>query len=132
MARYAIIENGKVANVVEAAEDFAAEKGWVTATNARMGDDWDGNSFTQATPVIQVPESVTTFQAKAALLNAGLLDDFQTLIDDSGTSAVIKLAWTCAPLFLRNSPAVIGMTALAGLTSGEVDELFITAATISV
>ena len=132
MSRYAIIENGKVKNVVVADESLAQANGWVNGTNANIGDEWDGATFTPTDPVIPVPDSVSTFQAKAALLDAGLLDDFQALIDDAGTSAVLKLAWTCAPVFLRNSPAIVSMTALAGLTSGEVDDLFIAASNISV
>lgn len=47
--RYAIIDEGKVSNTVVADSDFAASQGWVVATEAAIGDLWDGVVFTQPT-----------------------------------------------------------------------------------
>jgi hypothetical protein len=44
--KYAIIENGTVSNIVVATQDFASEQGWVLGETARIGDTWDGTTFT--------------------------------------------------------------------------------------
>lgn len=46
MARFAIIDAGRVINHVEAAPAFAASQGWIPAGNSRIGDLWDGEQFT--------------------------------------------------------------------------------------
>ena len=132
MARYAIVQSGAVINIVESNNEVAAVNGWVPAASASIGDLYDGQVFTPVIQTVPVPESVTTFQAKAALLNAGLLNDFEALIAAPETSGILKLAWQYAPVFLRDSPAVLSLTALAGLTEIQVDELFISASKIAV
>jgi hypothetical protein len=49
--RYAIIENGVVANVVVADAEFASQNGWVECPDA--GPDWkyDGSTFTEPDPI---------------------------------------------------------------------------------
>lgn len=50
MARYAVIEDGRVINAVEADEAFAAEQGWVGLTgHAGIGWLWDGEAFSAST-----------------------------------------------------------------------------------
>jgi hypothetical protein len=82
-------------------------------------------------PPPQVPQSVTRFQAKAALLGAGLLEQVEAYMAMPDTPMVTKLAWTDTQDFERASPTVAGLSALLGLTSEQVDELFITASGIS-
>ena len=79
----------------------------------------------------QVPQSVTRFQAKAALLGAGLLAQVDAYMALPDTPMVTKLAWTETQDFERGSPTVAGLSALLGLTSEQVDALFITASGIS-
>lgn len=81
-----------------------------------------------APPVI--PQVVSRFQARAALLLAGLLDDVEALMSAPGTPALAKLAWADAQEFKRNSPTVQAMAAAIGLTEAQLDELFTTAAGI--
>ena len=50
MARFAIIDAGRVINHVEADSDFAASQGWIPAGESRIGDLWDGEVFTPALP----------------------------------------------------------------------------------
>lgn len=78
-----------------------------------------------------VPQKVTRFQAKAALLGAGLLAQVEAYMALPDTPAVTKLAWTETQDFERGSPTVAGLSALLGLTSEQVDALFITASGIS-
>lgn len=64
----------------------------------------------------------TRFQAKAALLQADLLDDIQAVIDAS-EDPMIALAWGEAG-FERLSPFVAQMQEAIGLTDQQLDDLF--------
>ena len=77
-----------------------------------------------------VPQTVTRFQAKAALHHAGLLPQVQEYIDNSG-DVLTQLAWVEAS-FHRNSNMVATIGAELGLTEAAIDDLFITAASINV
>ena len=81
-------------------------------------------------PAPVVPQVVSRFQARAALLLAGLLDDVEALMAAPGTPALAKLAWADAQEFKRNSPTVQAMAAAIGLTEAQLDELFTNAAGI--
>ena len=64
----------------------------------------------------------TRFQAKAALLQAGLLNDIQAAIDAS-EDPLVALAWSEAG-FERLSPFVMQMQVDIELTDAQLDELF--------
>lgn len=89
------------------------------------------NLFTINYGVVQVPQSITPFQAKAALLNAGLLSQVNAIMANSATPPLMVLAWTDATEFLRTSTTVTAMAASLNLTSAQIDALFIEAAGIS-
>jgi len=57
MAKYAIVENGKVVNTVLAEADFAAEQGWI-ACQEEVGIDWDyvDGQFVDNRPIPPAPE----------------------------------------------------------------------------
>lgn len=90
---------------------------------------WDGSKWIVPPPY--VPQSVSRFQAKAALLNAGLLSQIEAIIADPATDAMTKLAWAEAIQFERNSPTVLGLASALGLTDQQLDELFTAAAQIN-
>lgn len=96
--------------------DYAEYLAWVTAGNV-PGD----------IPMSAVPVFVTPFQAKAALLNAGLLPQVQALLDAPETPEMYKLAWNEALMFERSSPIVAALAASLGLTEEQVDALFLDA-----
>lgn len=77
-----------------------------------------------------VPPVVSRFQARAALLAAGLLDQVEALMANESTPAIAKLAWADAQEFKRNSPTVNALAASLQLTEAQLDELFTAAATI--
>lgn len=79
---------------------------------------------------INVPEKVTRFQARGALLQADMLDEVEAIMNHADTDAMAKLAWTDAQEFYRQSPTILGMAAFIGLNDQELDDLFILAATI--
>jgi len=49
--RYAIIENGLVANVVVADAEFAAQNGWIACPDAGPSWKYDGTNFTEPDPL---------------------------------------------------------------------------------
>ena len=70
------------------------------------------------------------FQAKAALMQAGLLDAAEAAIAASDT--LTRLAWAEAVEYRRDSPAIASIAAALGLTDAQVDDLFRAAMQIAV
>lgn len=52
MSRFAIIQGGTVANIVEAEADFAATQGWIDASSATIGDTYENGQFIKPVPVV--------------------------------------------------------------------------------
>ena len=93
------------------------------------------SSVVQAIEAMAPPEYVdresmvvTRFQARAALLNAGLLDTVNTAMQSA--QPVAQLAWADAQTFRRLSPTVMAIGAGLGLSDEQLDDLFIYAAKI--
>jgi len=83
-----------------------------------------------AAPV--APGVVSTFQAKAALLEAGKLAQVEAYINAAGTDPVVKLAWDTVQVFRRESLMVMAVAIELNLTSAQLDALFTRAAQIVV
>lgn len=75
-----------------------------------------------------VPSSITPRQAKLALLNIGMLDSVETAIAAAGKAAQIE--WENAISFERTSPLLSSICNSLGLTSEQLDGLFITASSL--
>ena len=75
--------------------------------------------------------TVTRFQAKAALLQAGLLDQVQSYIDGPDVPDLVKLAWQEAG-FRRGSKMINDIGSELGLSEAQMDDLFLTARGIDV
>jgi len=92
--RYAIIENGKVANIAVA--DFPIEPNWVLDNGANIGDLYQDGQFLPAPPD-------TEAEAAAARLkrNALLADSDWTQLADA---PVDNLAWAVYRQELRDVP----------------------------
>lgn len=82
-------------------------------------------------PVPSVPQSVTRLQAKAALLQAGLLDAANAHFAQAGADPLARLAWAEATTFERDSRLVAATAAALNLSSAQVDDLFRTASEIN-
>ena len=74
-----------------------------------------------------VPQTVSRFQGRAALLQAGYLDAIESYMANPATPRLTKIAWEDAQDWERNSPTVLAMLQLLGLSSAQGDQLFITA-----
>lgn len=125
-----VVENNVVVNTIEI-DSLDAIPGLVDGSTGGIG--WAFINGILTPPPAQsapVPESVSKFQAKAALLQAGLLDSVEAMMAAPQTPAVAKLAWSDAQEFRRTSPTVAAMTAALGLSEGQIDDLFRVAAGI--
>ncbi len=78
-----------------------------------------------------VPQSVTRFQALAALELAGKLTAVEVIINNVATPKLTKLAWDNALSFERTSPTLNALATQIGMTAAEIDALFIAAAGIT-
>jgi len=76
-------------------------------------------------PVVEVPSQVTRAQAKIALFRAGLYDQVTTMVTAMGGEAFIW--YTEAANWERNNHYVETLGKALGLTSEQVDNLFIEA-----
>lgn len=75
-----------------------------------------------------VPDVISPFQARAALLAAGMLDAVEQAIEASGPE--IRIAWEYATEWRRDSPTIATLADVLGLSVEDVDNLFIAAAEI--
>jgi len=62
------------------------------------------------------------FQAKAALLAAGLLPTIEALVANS--EPFVQLAWAEAVEFRRTSPTILALQSATELTDEQIDDLF--------
>lgn len=77
-----------------------------------------------------VPDSVTMRQARIALLQAGKLATVNSTIAAmaGAQGEAARIEWEFSSEVKRNQPLVLALAPVLGMTSGEIDQLFITAA----
>jgi len=75
------------------------------------------------------PKVVTMRQARLALLQSGLLATVSNAII-SGTDEAMKIEWEYATEVNRNWASLITMTTTLGMTSTQLDDLFLMASTL--
>lgn len=98
--------------------DYAAYLNWIAG----------GNTPEPATaPAPVVPDYVSRYQARAALLNSGLLEQVENYFAALPDGNLDRLAWLEAPTVHRDSASLLGAAAALGLSSEQVDDLFMTA-----
>lgn len=68
--RYAIIENGVVANIAKADEAFAQEQGWIAAGEADKGWTYANGVFTAPEPEVTEAPAAPTKEELAAQIAA--------------------------------------------------------------
>ena len=80
----------------------------------------------------QVPVKVTMRQARLALLSAGLLDDVEDAINalPEPSRRAARIEWDFSSEVFRDRDFVTMLGTTLGLTDEEMDQLFITAATL--
>ena len=83
----AIVENGVVVNIALAEPDFAAEQGWIVSDTAKIGDLWDGQTFTP--PAALAPDIDTQWAIIRAERNRLLSDCDWTQLPDAPVDAAV-------------------------------------------
>ncbi|MBV6304948.1 hypothetical protein KVP10_08610 [Candidimonas humi] len=78
-----------------------------------------------------IPQRVSAAQGGIALINASLMDAVQTAVDAADTPAAVKWAWARAQDWERSSPALAYLAGKAGISSQQMDDLFVAAAQIT-
>ena len=129
--KYAIIENGAVINIAES--NSPLESNWILADNTiHIGMLYDGTFHPAPVLSPMVPDQVSMAQARLALNAIGKLTAVDTAIaalpEPQKTQATIK--WNFASYIARNDPFTLSLGAALSLTAAQVDQLFITAATL--
>lgn len=85
--------------------------------------------FTQ--PIAPVPESVSRFQARAALWQMGFLDEVEDYMALETTDMMAKLAWRDAQDFRIDSVFVLTIAPLLGFSDAQLADMFRFASTIT-
>lgn len=127
MARFAIIDAGRVTNIIESDAAFAASIGAIDATGGKVGDLWDGNTYTTPpAPPAPVPAEITMRQARLALLGAGKLAAVDTAINamDEPAKSAAKIEWEYSNTVQRHNGFVAALGPALGLTDAQIDALF--------
>lgn len=85
-----------------------------------------------AAPVTPVPDSITMRQARLALLGAGMLASVSAAIDALASPAkeAAQIEWEYSHEVARNNGLVQTLAPALGLSGAQLDQLFITAATL--
>jgi hypothetical protein len=104
----------------------AASDAWIGWTRGI-----DGTWSPPAPPPTPVPEVVSRLRAKAALLQAGLLDQANAAVAASNDT-MLQLAWAEAAEFRRDNVYIAQLAQTLGLTSVQVDDLFVAAYQIQI
>ena len=119
MARFAIIDAGRVINHAEADAEFAASQGWIPAVDSRIGDFWDGQKFTPA-PAPQGPSQFEIDQTRYSN-RAAVRDELMAYMAADNMGRVRSGQWTVAELTgLMTDPDVSAATAYMGTLSYEL------------
>lgn len=83
-------------------------------------------------PLAPIPQVVTMRQARLALLSDGLLANVETALASLSEpdKSAASIEWEYSQTVERQRPFVLTLGALLGLTSIELDDLFILASTL--
>lgn len=131
--RWALIDSGRVANVVEQDDEPQIGGQWVRWDLLDF-EVIDGGGFAPAPspPAPPVVPTISKRQARRALLAAGLLDDVEDALDllPEPQRGAVRIDYEDATEWRRDWPTLLAMQAALGWTDTEVDALFAAAAAL--
>jgi hypothetical protein len=120
------------AGVVVRGSGLDAEVEWITPSTPPITEEAIAAEYERLLQGELVPREVTAWQAKHALLQAGLFETVDAAINamtgNDGISA--RIDWQTAATFRRDWPLIEGMRQILGKTPAEIDQLFVLAATL--
>lgn len=132
--RYAQIVDGVVHLVTESETQPDPQYGvWIACGNAGPGWTYNGTSFAAPVPPAPtVPTVLTMRQARLVLFTAGLIGSVQAAIDSlpSPDKEKAQIEWDFSNEVQRHNGFVSQLAPALGLTSEQVDALFITGAAL--
>ena len=79
---------------------------------------------------LQVPKSITNAQGRLALLQTDKLEQVETYMSQPNTPKEQIILFEYVQVFERNDPVLIEVGTALGLTSEQIDDLFILGATL--
>lgn len=139
--KIALVKNGVVVNTIRGTQGFADSiaADWdaiiVLYDDHPVSPGWAASGqgvSAPSEPAPVVPASVTMRQARLALLGAGKLADVQTAIDalPEPTKTAAMIEWEYSNEVQRHNGLVSSLGPALGLTSEQIDQLFIGAAAL--
>ena len=132
--RYAQIVDGVVHLVTESETQPDPQYGvWIACGNAGPGWTYNGTSFAAPVPPAPtVPTVLTMRQARLVLFTAGLIGSVQAAINalPSPQKEKAQIEWDFSNEVQRHNGFVSQLAPALGLTSEQVDALFVTGAAL--
>lgn len=129
MPRAAYIDASGRCYRIDVVSDLIFAPGAIDGTNACVGDTWDGSTWARPVARRSAPHEVTMRQARRALHVAGLLSAVDAAIaslpEPQRTAAAID--WEFSSTVRRDNPTFSAVSAALGLSSDQLDGLFISA-----
>ncbi|OWV29801.1 hypothetical protein [Halomonas campaniensis] len=126
-----IIENDRVVNIVNVSDSsFAQSQGWIISDDARIGDSYDaqtGEFVSPPAPPAPVPDSIPALEALLALDKAGLAEDYESWASAPARTFSERAFINKAQNWRRSDPTLNSAAQALGLSSEQVDQLFINA-----
>lgn len=116
--------------------DTLIRKGWTVRPDMPVFDSatqqcaWDGNQWVVSAIVPVVPDAVTMRQARLALLGAGKLALVDAAIDSmpEPNKSAARIEWEYSNEVQRHNGFVAALGPALGMTSAQIDALFVAAA----
>lgn len=135
--KYAYVENNTAVEVVESdphmlfVPHYAAQFVEV-ADEVQAGWKLEVGEWVEPDPVIYIPQEVTMRQARLALLENGLLANVQPAINSlpEPDKTKAQIEWEYSNALQRSNPFVAVLGAALGLSSQDLDDLFIQASAL--
>ena len=122
-----IIKEGIIENIVlvESLEDFPLASPYIDG--AEIGDEVIDGTLVKKKKQINVPQSITARQTRLILLQEGLLDKVESILN---TNRAWQIEWEYASEIERTHPLIGSMQQALNLTDEQVDNLFINGASL--
>ena len=136
---YARSENGVVVHVlrVDPSTVWGADRAKeYRVAPSEVKEGWLDNGEDYSPPPekpLAIPEAVEAWQAKKALIASGhytLVESAINALGDDPESLSVKVDWASAKTFRRDWPALVALSTQLKMDSGDLDALFVHAATL--
>jgi len=130
MDAHELDEHGKIINTIVVNDlNFPGKHLVDAAVGGNIGDSIINGFVVKYVDPVIIPKEVSKKQARLALLSAGYYDKVIAIIDNlpEDQKTVAKIQWDDSESYQRDHPFVLMMATALGLTSDELDALFVAA-----